>query len=79
MILLLVTNSVIFLGEISEIFHKSKVRITFSGFRRLTAFIIAIPLLDATIVLTVKSKGKELVWLIWLTMSLSITVAQILN
>ena len=79
MILLLVTNIVIFLGESSEIFHKSKVRVTFSGFKRVTAFIIAVPLYIATIVVTVKSHGKELVWLIWLTMSLSITAAQILN
>jgi hypothetical protein len=58
MILLLVTNIVIFLGESSEIFHKSKVRVTFSGFKRVTAFLIAVPLFIATVVVAVKSHGK---------------------
>jgi hypothetical protein len=79
MVLLLVTNIVIFLGESSEIFHNNKVRMSFSGFKRVTAFMISIPLFIAAIVVTVKSQGKELVWLIWLTISLSLTAAQILN
>ena len=79
MILLLVTNLVIFVSECSEIFHNSKVKVTFNGFKRITALIVSLPLLIATLVVTVKSHGKELVWLIWLTMSLSLTAAQLLN
>jgi hypothetical protein len=75
MILLLVTNLVIFVSECSEIFHNSKVKVTFNGFKRITAVIVSLPLFIATLVVTVKSHGKELVWLIWLTMSLSLTVA----
>jgi len=75
MILLLVTNLVILVGESCEIFHNSKVRMTFNRFKRVTALIIAFPLFLATLIVTVKSHGKELVWLIWLTISISLTAA----
>jgi hypothetical protein len=78
MILQLITTILIFVGENSEIFH-SKVHINFSGFKRVTALILSIPLFIATLTLTVTVSGKELVWLLWLTISISVTAFQMVN
>ena len=78
MIMLLSTNCVTFIGELNEIFRR-KFSIEFTGVSRLIAFFIATPLLVVTMVFTDNTDGKELVWLIWLKMSLSVSVFQVIN
>ena len=72
MILLLVTNIVILIGEYSEIFH-SKSNISFSSFKRITALVIAVPLFIATVAISATLPGKEIECEYWLTISLSIS------
>lgn len=78
MILLITTNVVALLGELSEIFRK-KFSIEFTGFSRVVAFFTATPLLVVTMIFTENTEGKELIWLIWLKISLSISVFQVVN
>lgn len=73
MIMLLATNFAIFAGEVLEIF-KRKFSLEFNGASRIVTFFIATPLLVVTMIFTDNTNGKELVWLIWLKLSLSVTV-----
>jgi hypothetical protein len=74
MILLLISNIVTLVGENIDIFRK-KISIKFSALNRIIAFVISTPLLITTLIVTENSHGKELVWLLWLTISISISVA----
>ena len=72
MILLLVTNLVVFIGELSEIFT-SKKTLAFGGFKRVATLIASLPLFIATAVFTATLPGKEIVWEFWLTISLAVS------
>jgi hypothetical protein len=78
MILLLISNIVTLVGENIDIFRK-KISIKFSALNRIIAFVISTPLLITTLIVTENSHGKELVWLLWLTISISFSVAQMIN
>jgi len=56
-----------------EIFRR-KFSLEFNGLSRVFSFFTATPLLVVTMVFTENTKGKELVWLIWLKLSLSVAV-----
>jgi hypothetical protein len=78
MVLLLVTNFVIFLGENIETFN-SKVQIRFSSYKRIVALLIAFPMWIATLSVTIPHPGKELIWLCWVIFGICITFFQLIN
>jgi hypothetical protein len=74
---LVLLNLIIFTNENTKTFLKKPIFV-FSDLKRLITVAIALILWAAVVIVTVLFKGRELVWLIWISFSLCISGYQVL-